>query len=138
VSNVYREPAWALLTPAQITELANSLDNTSAVDLNTTRYQAHFQRQGLSDAEARSRAEFWAKLKTTMPEGSVIDPDPTVDDILMQRRLQNGAVDPSSITAATPTGIRVSAAATYSSAGPPSAVEPPPSYFFPIDQRHHR
>jgi hypothetical protein len=65
MTNVYREPEWALMTPQQITELANSLEGNSVVDLYTPRYESHFRRQGLPAAEARSKAEWWAKLKQT-------------------------------------------------------------------------
>lgn len=129
-SHVYRTPSWALMTPDQIAELADSLDNTSKIDLYTARYETHFKGQGMPDAEAKSRAQFWAQLKTTMPEGSVIDPDLSVDDMLMQHRLKGaGTVEPSSIIAA---AVGQPRAALTVTGGPPSAVEPPPSYFFPI------
>jgi hypothetical protein len=117
------------MTPQQIAELAKSLDNTSVIDLYTARYETHFRNQGLPAAEARAKAETWAKLKSQESDGfRVIDPDLSVDDLIMQHRMDQGQIAPSSITASS--GIRVTAAAA---GGAPAAVfEQPPSRIFPI------
>jgi hypothetical protein len=51
----------------------------------------------------------------------VIDPDLSVDDMIMQHRMARGTVDSSSITAAS--GIRVSAASGLPAGGPPQILE---------------
>jgi hypothetical protein len=119
------------MTPQQISELADSLDHAGATDVYTARYEAYFKSKGLEATEARTRAEAWAQLKTSMPEGSVIDPDLTTDDLIMQHRLQHG--DNAIATAASGVAApyqRYAAASSLS--GPPSIMEPPPSRFFPI------
>jgi hypothetical protein len=94
----------------------------------TARYQAHYLRQGHTLAEAKSKAEFWANLKANPPAGmTVIDPDLSVDDLLMQYRMERGGIDPNSITAAS--DVRVTAAA---GGGPLAVYEQPPSRIFPI------
>ena len=87
----------------------------------TQRYRSHFLQQGLPAAQAQSRAEFWANLKTSLPDSTVIDPDLSVDDMIMQHRMARGTVDSSSITAAS--GIRVSAASGLPAGGPPQILE---------------
>jgi hypothetical protein len=51
----------------------------------------------------------------------VIDPDLSVDDMIMQHHMARGTVDSSSITAAS--GIRVSAASGLPAGGPPQILE---------------
>ena len=89
-------------------------------DLLTHRYEQHFRERGLPAAKARAQAEFWAQLKQTMPDGTVIDPDLSVDDMIMQHRLQNGTADPSSVTAA---ASQPRAAVGGVIGGPPTILE---------------
>jgi len=94
---------WALMSPQQVEELAASLDNTSVQQLYRARYQAHFLRQGNTADQAKSKAAYWASLKVNPPAGmTVVDPDLSVDDLIMQHRLQRGEIDPSTVT---PTAI---------------------------------
>jgi hypothetical protein len=133
MTNAYPEPM-----PIPAKELADGIakgkhlvHQLGPIEDYQRRYEAHFLRQGLSTAEARSQAEFWAKLKATETENwRVIDPDLSVDDLIMQHRLEKGTADPSSITAATAASRGAYAAASVG--GPPSIKEPPPSRFFPI------
>jgi hypothetical protein len=97
MSNVYQDPAWALMTPQQIEDLAASLDDTSATEIYTARYEAHFLKKGLPAAEAKTRAKWWAEI----PD-HVWDPDLSVDDYMMQHRLAQGTLDPASITIGKP------------------------------------
>jgi hypothetical protein len=98
----------------------------------TARYEGHYLRQGLPPADAKSRAEFWANLKASAPAGTmVIDPDMSVDDMLMQWRMERGEIDPNTITAAA-SGVRVTAGA----GGPSPVYEAPPSRIFPIGNQN--
>jgi hypothetical protein len=95
------------------------------------RYEAHFRRKGDGPAEAKEKAEFWANLKATAPAGhQVIDPDKSVDDLLMEFRMERSGMDPRSITNDARQSIYAVEAST--AGGPPSAIEQPPSYYFPI------
>jgi hypothetical protein len=101
-----------------------------AADL-LARFEAHFQRKGYSPAEAKAKAEFWAGLKANAPASTaVIDPDMSVDDQLMQWRMEQSGMDPNSIRMDARQSIYAVEATT--AGGPPVANEPPPQYFFPI------
>jgi hypothetical protein len=96
-----------------------------------TRYERAFLARGIPADQAKSRARAWAELKRSMPAGSVIDPDLTVDDLLMQYRLQQS--DPAAAAAAN-NSITTAAAATPRVSGihvsaPPVAMERPPTQF---------
>jgi hypothetical protein len=101
--NLYKDPGKPL-SPEQIESLAQSLDGASAERLYTARYEQHFLRKGLSAAEAKRKAQWWAQLKVSMPEGTVIDPDTTVDQIIAQHRAEcisrGESVEPYPITGA--------------------------------------